>query len=310
MKRAFLVFSVLLLINLGIFVFRNSGFDYQEYATSGELCPPGLAIDNTRKWVRPNDIFLQSELEEGRQLLEKEINIRRITRTDSLATAIAGWLYSQFSTHTSKRPEPFMNLLTPLQQYYAVLENRSEVWCGIYQYVYGFFCTAAGLPCRYIELSPKEPGLSPHVLNEVFLAEHQGWAMVDVTRNKLLIMDGANNPLCAAEYYEKIVQQRAGPVIIVSAASADTIQSPGYKDPYFTTDYSLLYFYETNVDKVYLFTRKLERYFLPRPWYARHTDQPLPSNWLFHIKQFFALLLLLSVLFLLYLYLKQARDRG
>src|SRR5688572_18584346 len=145
MKTALYAVIVLLLINGIIFILRHKGFEYQAYATVEELCAPGQDTLAVSKWTYPNSRFNPTEIYEAQQILEREIGLSKFTDNDSLAITIGAWLFREFAPYSRKGPEPFMNSLTALQQLQAVKEGKSNVWCGNYQHVFGFLCTAAGI---------------------------------------------------------------------------------------------------------------------------------------------------------------------
>ena len=152
MRKTLYIVVILLLINAVLFIFRNSGFEYREFSTPAHLCSPKEATSSVKKWNRPNENFSAVEINEGTELLKKETNAFTTNKTEDRAVIIAGWLYHYFKPYATGRPLAFMDSLTPLQQFYAVLQNRSPVWCGNFQAAYGFFCTAAGIKNRYIQL--------------------------------------------------------------------------------------------------------------------------------------------------------------
>jgi len=309
MRTALYAVIVLLLINGIIFIFRHKGFEYQAFSTVEELCAQGQDTLAISKWTKPGSRFNPAEIREAQQILEREIELSKFTDTDSLAIAIGAWLFGQFSPYSRKGPEPFMSSLTALQQLYAVKEGKSNVWCGNYQYVFGFLCTAAGIQNRYIELVPLQAVQGPHVINEFWSPRSRSWAMSDVTRDKIMVLDESGLPLCAAQYYERMVSDSSSrkKLIVITHDSRDTMHKGNVNDPYFTTGYKLHYYYETNNMHIYTWPAKLERYFLARPWYVQYPRPEKDDNRLFYLKQFFAVMLLLSVLLLLYLYFKQRR---
>ena len=281
MRAALYLTLVLVILNSIIFLLRHKGFDFERYSSIEKLCSPVEDSSDIHKWIEPNKAFLPDELEKARELLETELLISRYQRTDSMGIAIAAWLYQQFSPYSSQQPEPSIHLLTPLKQFYKVKAGQSYVWCGNYQYVYGFFCTAMGIHTRYIELSPNKKGLSSHVINEIYLEEHKQWAMVDVYKNKLLTLNALQQPLCAAEYYNILNSALPQPLITIHSNGSDTTQSSDMNDPNITEDYSLLYFYQTNVEKVYSTGNKIKRYLLVSPWYEKYPQREQFSNWKF-----------------------------
>ncbi|MGH2553071.1 MAG: transglutaminase domain-containing protein, partial [Chitinophagaceae bacterium] len=201
-KWLFTIIILFAFANVFIFIKRNNGFEYVKYAGIGELYPdePGSAFLN--KWNSNNQQFSNEELEKGSSLLKKYTTVNPDSDETEIILSIACWLYKSFYQQQGN-PDSILSGLTPLQQYnYLQSGNDKKLWCGNFQRMFGFFCTAAGLKNRYIEIVPKKENTNSgfHELNEVYLDSKKKWVMVDITRNLFLISKNVES-LSAAGYY-------------------------------------------------------------------------------------------------------------
>jgi len=184
--------------------------------------------------------------------------------------------------------------------------NRERhLWCGHFQRMFGFFCTAAGLQNRYIEIVPVTDSVNAgyHEVNEVYLPSTKKWVMVDITRNYFLISK-YDQPLSAAGYLDYRLQ---GPDenLVITCFDSDTILARALSkekfptDIYFNKNYFLRYYLNLDLSEVYSPVQKIKRYILSDPWYEIYSPAMSHSNFLFRVKQFFFFGFLVSVLMIL-----------
>jgi hypothetical protein len=279
--------------NILIFIYRNKGFEYRKFSSHTELYPPDPGNSFQDKWKKANIQFSSVELDLGLALLNQTIGTDTISNVESKIMYIAGWLYNSFCRQLG-RPDDSLAKQTPLQQYYYLsIHKEKQLWCGNFQVMFGFFCTAAGLPSRYIEIVPRDNNMNfdYHEVNEVYLAGIKKWVMVDVTRNRLLIRKD-HQLFSAAEYLDHRLQNHASELFFVRADTASAykmllLQEKNPADKYFNENHLLRYYYTMDLSKVYAFWPKIKRYFLADPWYEMYEPGKKHSNFLFRIKQFF-----------------------
>ncbi|GEM_PF-2843645 len=311
MKTTRIVIVLLFIINLVIALNRNRGFAYVNALTTDDLNPAECNKECIEKWTKPNKKFLPAELENGRFILKKERVLDAAFSDEDKIMRIAGYLYSKFHRQAGQ-PSAKLNSLQPLQQLQLLSEDTTEkLWCGNFQAMIGFLCTAAGLPNRYVEITSfaEAPSGGTHEVNEVYLEKNKKWVMTDATRNMLLIKNG-DTPVSASEYFQYNLQAGNTRLRVLKTASNnsfifDTLMTetkPG--DSFFNKNFFLRYYYMTDLQQVYSPLQKLKRYLLPESWYAVYDPQNNYSNTRFRIKQFFAALLCFALLLYGGLFLK------
>lgn len=291
--KKYLPFVLLLFIAGNIFIFfsRDVGFEFVKYSSEKNLYPLDSGSSSFQKWTKYNTRFSQEELAQGLQLV---IQFEDSASTDSgKAVSIAAWLYNSFKKRIGA-PDDSVERLSPLLKYKYLLANPAkQLWCGQFQQIFGFFCTAAGLKNRYVELVPRkgEKNVGYHEVNEVWFSELQKWVMVDVTRNMFLI-NKQGKVLSAAQYLDYNIHDKFESLSISCVDSTLIgpliIRGKDYSyDEYFNVNYSLRYYLTMNLSDVYTTFQKLKRYFTPHPWFEMYEPGSNHSNLYFRIKQFF-----------------------
>lgn len=311
MKTTRLIIVLLFIINLVIALNRNRGFAYVNALTADKLYPAECDMECIEKWTRPNKKFTPAELEHGRSVLKKEMAIDSAFSDEDKIVRISGYLYSKFHRQAGQ-PSAKLNSLQPLQQLQLLSKDTTEkLWCGNFQAMTGFLCTAAGLPNRYVEITSFAGALQggTHEVNEVYLQKNKKWVMTDVTRNMLLIKNG-DHPVSAAEYFQLSLQAGNSKLQVQKTASNNSIifdtlmAKTKSEDSFFNKNFFLRYYYMTNLQQVYSPLQKMKRYLLPESWYAVYDPQNSYPNTRFRVKQLFAALLGFSLLFYGGLFLK------
>ena len=263
-----------LLGNIGIYFSRNAGFDYIKYPSLQYLYPLNADSSFFQKWTKYNKRFSAEELTKGLQLVK---HFEDSASTDSgKAVSIAAWLYNSFNKQIGT-PEDTLNRLSPLLKYKYLLANQNkQLWCGQFQEMFGFFCTAAGLKNRYVELVPKKGknNIGYHEVNEVWFSEIRKWVMVDVTRN-ILLVSRPDQVFSAAEYLDYNILDTTGTFFRTSVdntvSNSLVVQKKEYSyDDYFNINYSLRYYLTMQLSDVYSPFQKLKRYFIPNPWFEMY----------------------------------------
>ena len=302
-KTLLLVTLLFAVVNGIIFFNRNNGFEYTRYTTHSRLYPANPGPSFFHKWNRYNQRFSTKELEQGLILLNRYTGIDTVAAEENKVIRIGAWLYKTFQQQVGK-PGDSLSGLTPLALYTSLAANKSKLlWCGQFQAMVGFFCTAAGLTNRYVEIVPVGKGSNDgyHEVNEVWLTGIKKWVMTDATRNFLLVSKD-NVALSAAEYLDYRLEEKPGSFLITrynaSINGTDTGLYDAPADNYFNKNYALRYYLTTNLAEVYTPVERLKRYILADPWYEMYRPGFRGSSFLFRVKQFFFFGFLLWVLFL------------
>ncbi len=201
--------------------------------------------------------------------------------------------------------------LSSLQQYYAACKGE-KIWCGIYAGIFNLFATEAGVKCRDIELINSIYGIqgSAHVMNEYFDTEKNIWRMVDVMFNATSVYSANGSPLNIVQVNH--LQPNDSSVMIAKIAGDSLIQEPFSKMPKgFLALYGVendLFIYDSNVKQATGMLARLKNYLYPSKQYIFYSDSRIADNRNFYLKQFAALLLLLSGLITLsFFFLKRKR---
>lgn len=309
-----IVFGV---VNVLIFINRNKGFEYRKFPSYKELYPSNSISTFLEKWTKPNKQFTSKELNEGLILLNEKIGLDTISGEENKILRIADWLYSSFYKQLGT---PDSSLLVKRPQlalyHYLSAHKEKQLWCGHFQAMFGFFCTAAGLPNRYIEIIPGENNIAhnSHQINEVYLAKMKKWVIVDVTRNRLLTKKN-HELLSAAEYFHHKLKNHTD-TLFFSQTSFDSVngifemQEKNPSDKYFNEYHLLRYYHTMDLSKVYALWPKMRRYFLADAWYELYEPQRRHLNFLFRVKQFFLFGMAALIIALFFYRLRKQKVRN
>ncbi len=307
----------MLLGNAFIFLNKNSGFEYVKVSNVQQLYPADPDSGFVAKWsAYDNKRFSAKDLDIGYKILVDSLGIDTIKSSEKKISSISGWLFQTFAKQIGR---PSLELVHPtvLKQYeYYVAKKDQQLWCGNFQEMVGFFCTAAKLQNRYIEIAPVNDKVNPpfHEVNEVYVPELKKWVMTDATRN-LLLLKKNDQWLSAAEYYNTSLQH--APVAIESITFSDSsfantsvISVQIKDDEYFNKDHFLRYYYTKDLAEVYTLKNKLKRYFLAAPWYEIYDPVRKHSTILFRVKQFFFLAAIVYCIFcIVFLFKKKPTEQ-
>jgi hypothetical protein len=315
-KVLFIITLLFAAANIFIFLNRNNGFEYIKYSGIRDLYPASPDNSFLNKWNNHNKKFSKEELNEGLLLLNQFIKIDSITTDKKKVISIAAWLFKSFDKQLGT-PADSLSRLAPLFQYRSLIAHKEkQLWCGQFQAMFGFFCTAAGLKNRYVEIVPVRAGhhAGIHEINEVWVNEIKQWVMADVTRNFLLINKDSQS-LSAAEYLDYRCQNQLQSFLItrfdtaLNAVQSVRIESSSV-DNYFNNNYALRYYLNKSLSEVYTPAQKAKRYFLADPWYEMYSPGSGHSNFLFRVKQFFVFGFLVFLLLLLLRTIKYRKQKN
>ncbi len=304
--RRAIILIVLLGINLFIFINRNNGFDYKDYADSKEL---NYNCDSQCLTTWTNHCYNFSEEEQltARNILRNEIGLDTITSDINKVIAINIFLYNSICKGNRNlswtKPDN-----KPLQIFSIAKEQTGlNILCGRASLVNYLFCTSAGLSVRPIQVI-QNAGLNllpdSHVFNEVWIKEAGKWCFTDFYRNRILIYL-KNHPLASSEYYDLLNQKAIISHLELSIDSSGNFielnKDAPLQDKYLNPDYYLAYFKNCDPSEVYSLRNKLRHYLLPVSHFKIYasTVNEFRDNALFYLKEFFVLSLFLYFLYVL-----------
>lgn len=286
-----LILALLISANIFVFYKRDAGFEYLKFSEIDELYPANPGNSFLSKWSAYNNKHIEQDLKEGAAILNNSIGIDTISTTEGKVSLIGGWLFNSFYKQMG-RPSKESKHFTVLKQYKFFASRKDQtLWCGNFQSMFGFFCTAAGLQNRYVEVVPVNGGVVPayHEINEIYIPELKKWIMADITRNLLLLRD-KNQVLSAAEYYNYNVNKAT--VDLWHSSQKDSLlvtelhsSSQQLTDEFFNADHFLRYYYTKDLSEVYSIKSRVKRYVFAAPWYEMYDPVRKHSNIFFRIKQ-------------------------
>jgi hypothetical protein len=314
-KLLFAITVLFIIANVFVFIRRNKGFEYVRYSDTDKLYPADPDNSFLKKWNGYNEKFSKTELLQGLSVLNETIGVDTISNEEDKAISIAGWLHTSFYRQLGN-PDNSLSNLNPIQQYrYLQIHKERQLWCGHYQAMFGFFCTAAGLQNRYIEITPKKnsPNDSYHEINEVYLPRIKKWMMVDATRNFLSIKK-EGQVFSASGYFDYMLNKQISPIFITSVDSHSVfIQQKRagelFEDKYFNDNHALRYYLSMDLSRVYGIGSKIKRYVFGESWYEMYDPKNHHSNYLFRIRQFLFFGLIAEFLLLVLSIIRNKRLR-
>lgn len=281
MKRTYWIGFFLLGLNLLIFLNRKQGFDYKAYSSKSELYNSSLF----KAWSFE---FTEDQLLKASNLLFDSLQIDTCKTDLEKLLSINNFLYSticenhMFGPLNKKVDEPFA-LFNELK------ENKNLTFqCGQAGYLQAFFCAAVGIKTRLIQnIQKPNPNLPPdsHVYNEVWLKEKNQWAISDFYQNRHLI-GNENTPITAAGLLDASLEQDSTRFNVYHSES-DKIRNRYViiNDPYFSKNYQLAFFKETDPEIVYSWQNKVLHYFFDYSHYKTYDPLADQSNFRHRIKQ-------------------------
>jgi len=296
-KNTILLFSLLTVINIIIFLYRDH-FIYHKYGTYSSLYSSGIG-----NWKESLGDYSNAELQEARNILHFSVDTKEQSSRSKIL-GIGKFLYNRFYRQLGKA----QNILatTPLRQYNILSSSDSiKLWCGNFADMFCFFCWSEGVPSRLVEIMNSG---NHHVVNECYLSESNEWVMVDLSDNNLLLMDKESNR------FENLLHLRdSTPSRLISLQAADSsiVASPfkaDFYNKYFGNGNPIFYYYRLNDSAIYRLQEKVKRYFLPVAWYEEVNPSP-SGNGAFYLKEIFAVLWVFALFLLLGQIINSKKNR-
>jgi hypothetical protein len=303
---------VLLILNILIFIIRNQGFNYKHFASAQDLYD--INSKNSHALSTTNDLhFEEAELSYAKKLLEDSTDIKKcITDTDKLL-CINNFLYRSVCINHFFGPSK-NKYHSPIQLFESIKLNKDEAFqCGEASYLQAYFLISAGFQLRFIQnIQLPNSGLdqNSHVYNEVWLDDKNQWVISDMFQNRHLVWKNGEY-LNAVDLYTYSLQNDTSDFTIISTSN-DSISSHirSINDSFFSKNYYLVFFKETDPAIVYSLINKVKHYLFSYSHFKLYDPIVQNSNILHRIKQivFFAGLIWLSIF--VASHLKHRLDRG
>ncbi|MFM7710805.1 MAG: transglutaminase domain-containing protein [Ferruginibacter sp.] len=248
-----------------MYIVRTNGFNYKAYANEQELyssIQPGECPTDTSAL----DIsFTADQLQAGRKLLEDSIQIDSCKTDLEKLLSINHFLYEKicFERPSGKSQKTYPN---PVSYFLAVQKEKDLLFhCGHAAYLQAFFCSAVNIKIRgiqHIQRPQAHSTLGSHTYNEVWLRELGQWVISDFFQNRYLIYS-QEKYWTAIDLFEHARKGDSIEVKIIGSKSGKiSTYTKKLSDPYFTNDYYLLFYKETNPAIVYCWKNKIRHYLL------------------------------------------------
>lgn len=200
----------------GINSFTINSSSYQDFKFSAEYSTSdkGLSIISSNmpmydgnlfsynRWCKLSAKISEDEKKQVADIIKNEIRISDTADTQSKLLSLGLFLSKKLKPHEGA-PSEAIKKMTPLSQYKLALSGKDEVDCANYADIFHLFANVAGIPTRKMGVAGwlDYTGISGHVFNESFIKEQGKWAMVDLTSNKLAIVNKEGYPLNTIELF-------------------------------------------------------------------------------------------------------------
>jgi hypothetical protein len=147
-----------------------------------------------------------ADREEARRMLRDEVGLADSDPTVAKIEKIGCWLITKWKGCGGTPSDVIEKTRSPLKILKMVLAGEGKIWCSQHALIYHFFANMAGLPTRLISLAGRIDNVitTGHAFAETFVPELGTWAKVDVSLNKLLILNAEGKPLGSADVYDAI----------------------------------------------------------------------------------------------------------
>lgn len=310
-NRSFLILALLLIINLGIFILRNKGFDYKEFADAEQLnylCNSGCQ----NSWSNGCYKFSKEEKTIAREILRKEIGLDTVSSDINKLIAINRFLYTSLCNGNRNKDFP-LKINDPLKIFYYAKSNPDvDILCGRASIVNYLFCLSAGLSVRTIQvIQNPNSKLSPdsHVFNEVWIEQEGKWCYTDYYSNRMRVYVN-KRPLATSEFFDSLNFDKTSAIVElkVSLSEGNPLLEHQVQphDKYLNPNYFLAYFLKCDPKEIYTLKNRIKHYLLPISHYKiyKANGSNFQENFLFYLKEFF-ILLFLGYLFFHLLYYRR-----
>jgi len=260
-------------------------------------------------WLYVDERATPKEKTQALTLISNGMHIGPAEKTEVKVLKTAAYIL-QFLDNKRGIPSQAMDSLSPLQRLNTALTGRSKVWCGDLASIFSYFMLLEGVPCRLIALEGNvgDALRAGHVFNEVYIKENQKWAMVDLTSKALLVKNENGSLLNCQQLFGAHYLTPAH--LQLTTFNGQLLENEpyenvkGFYDYYFQSNGHFVYYLRSQFSKTFFSTpQKLRRYFIASPTYLIFDNYNKTDNILFFIKQAFALILVLFMIYWLFSFL-------
>ncbi len=147
-----------------------------------------------------------ADREEARRMLREDMGVADTDPTMAKVEKIGSWLITKWKSCAGTPSDVIEKTKSPLRILKMVLAGEGKIWCSQHALIYHFFANMAGLPTRLLSLAGRVDNVitTGHAFAETFIPELGTWAKVDVSLNKLFILNPEGRPLGSADVYNAI----------------------------------------------------------------------------------------------------------
>lgn len=148
-----------------------------------------------------------SDREEAKRMLREDMGVADSDPTTAKIEKIGCWLITKWKGCGGTPSDAIEKTKSPLKILKMVLAGEGKIWCSQHALIYHFFANMAGMPTRLLSLAGRVDNVitTGHAFAETFIPELGSWAKVDVSLNKLLILNPEGRPLASADVYNAIL---------------------------------------------------------------------------------------------------------
>jgi len=148
-----------------------------------------------------------ADREEAKRMLREEMGVTDSDPTMTKIEKIGCWLITRWKGCSGTPSDAIEKTKSPLRILKMVLAGEGKIWCSQHALIYHFFANMAGLPTRLLSLAGRVDTVitTGHAFAETFIPELGAWAKVDVSLNKLFILNPDGRPLGSADVYNAII---------------------------------------------------------------------------------------------------------
>jgi hypothetical protein len=157
-------------------------------------------------WASDYGYIDAADREEARRMLREEMGVADADSTMAKIEKIGCWLITNWKGRGGTPSDVIEKTESPLKILKMVLAGEGKIWCSQHALIYHFFANMAGMPTRLMSLAGRVDTVitTGHAFAETFIPEIGAWAKVDVSLNKLFILDPDGQPLTSADVYHAI----------------------------------------------------------------------------------------------------------
>jgi hypothetical protein len=157
-------------------------------------------------WANDYGHIDAADREEARRMLREDMGVVDADPTMAKIEKIGCWLITSWKGCGGTPSDVIEKTESPLKILKMVLAGEGKFWCSQHALIYHFFANMAGMPTRLMSLAGRVDTVitTGHAFAETFIPELGAWAKVDVSLNKLFILDPDGQPLTSADVYHAI----------------------------------------------------------------------------------------------------------